>query len=404
MTTNHNSNVTVDFGLIYYDLALIKTRSAGQNYAVDFSNNPLVASYDIVVENQGPTTVVAGTILDTIPDGMTLIEIDGAALSPVVTGTHTLNIASLAAGDRVTFTLLMRVDDLSFGVYTNIAEVSHMEDRNGMSMPDIDSTPDITATNDAISTTAGIDPNGDDDDNSHNALDHQDTDDSAPGNIVQPTTDEDDHDQEVIVGGLALGNRVWYDANDNGLIDGTEQGIENVLVEVYPANITGTITGPVYDIDTTDSNGYWLVDNLPPGNYVAVIPSSNFTGTAPLVDMFSSTDIGSSAAPNNDTENDDNGMGSTPSANGISSGVITLDPVVGEPTQGPAAEGDLGPGHGNAGDPFDNLTVDFGFIQYDLGDMPDSYGMLQEVVPAIFWMVSPSWVPAWIAKPTVSPV
>jgi len=46
----------------------------------------------------------------------------------------------------------------------------------------------------------------------------------------------------------------------------------------------------------------------------------------------------------------------------VASGIITLDPLAGEPQQG-SGEGDLD-SHGNAGDLFDNLTVDFGFTEY----------------------------------------
>jgi len=159
-----NSNLTVDFGLVYYDLALIKTRSAGQGYAIDSSNNPPTASYDIVVENQGPTAVAATTVLDTIPTGMSLISVDGVALAVPATGTHTMNITNLAAGSRITMTLVMQVDDLSQGSYINIAEISDMRDQNNLSVPDIDSTADITPTNDAIDTSPGIDLNGQNDD------------------------------------------------------------------------------------------------------------------------------------------------------------------------------------------------------------------------------------------------
>jgi len=104
-----------------------------------------------------------------------------------------------------------------------------------------------------------------------------------------------------------------------------------------------------------------------------VIPATNFTSGMPLEDTLSSSDIASSADPENSQESDDNGLGMLPSGD-ISSGVITLDPVAGEAQQS-GSESDLNPtGHGNAGDFFDNLTVDFGFIQYDLGDAPDSYG------------------------------
>jgi len=379
-----NSNLTVDFGLVYYDLALVKSRSTNQSYAADFSTTPPTASFDITVENQGPTPVYNVAVLETIPTGMSFQSFAG-----VITGTTGVSdggavganrlfiIDDLAAGETITFQVVLQIDDLSHGIYTNVAEVSNMENSSGTSVPDIDSTPDGIATNDAIDTSPGIDLNGDDDDNSHNDLDFGGTDGSAPGNIVDSATtgDEDDHDQEVIVGGLALGNRVWYDANNSGTLDGGEQGIGNVLVEVYAVDASGNPVGAPVDTATTDANGYWLIDNLPPGDYIAVIPASNFASGMPLADMQSSSDVATSADPENGQESDDNGV--QVAAGQVASGVITLDPVAGEPVQS-GTEGDLNPtGHGNAGDFFDNLTVDFGFIQYDLGDAPDSYGTTQ---------------------------
>jgi len=129
-----NSNLTVDFGMVYYDLSLVKVRSTGQSYAADFSTNPPTGSYDIVIENQGPTTAYNIDVVDTIPDGMTLVSVDGAAVTPV-TGTHMINVASLAPGAIVTQTLAMEIHDLSYGIYTNIAEISGMENSSGTPVP-----------------------------------------------------------------------------------------------------------------------------------------------------------------------------------------------------------------------------------------------------------------------------
>jgi len=239
--------------------------------------------------------------------------------------------------------------------------VSNIEDSTGNSVPDEDSTTDSDPNNDPVDTSPGIDPDGVNDQNSHNDIDF-----TGPG-------DEDDHDQEVILGGMALGNRVWNDVNDNGTIDSSEPGIAGVLIEVYAADATGAPVGAPVGTDTTDANGYWLVDNLPPGDYLAIISASNFAASGALENQISSSDIGTTSDPNNDQESDDNGIGSQV-AGQVTSGVITLTPM-GEPLQG-IQEADRGPGHGNAGDIFDNLTIDFGFFQYDMGDAPDSYSTM----------------------------
>jgi hypothetical protein len=46
-------------------------------------------------------------------------------------------------------------------------------------------------------------------------------------------------------GTAAVGDRVWYDANNNGLQDAGELGIENVLVCLYQDNGNGYYSGPV---------------------------------------------------------------------------------------------------------------------------------------------------------------
>jgi len=68
---------------------------------------------------------------------------------------------------------------------------------------------------------------------------------------------------------VLLGDRVWYDDNRDGIQDAGEAGVPNVLVVLYD-----TATNmPVLDefdvtiIDSTDSNGEYLFEYLPPGDY-----------------------------------------------------------------------------------------------------------------------------------------
>ncbi len=51
--------------------------------------------------------------------------------------------------------------------------------------------------------------------------------------------------------GMILGNRVWLDANTNGIQDVGEEGIGGVCVHLYDAN------GNLIQKTTTDSNGYY---------------------------------------------------------------------------------------------------------------------------------------------------
>ena len=63
--------------------------------------------------------------------------------------------------------------------------------------------------------------------------------------------------------GTLLGNRVWLDANNNGLQDVWEKGIGGVCVSLYDAN------GNPLQQTTTDSNGYYGF-NVRPGAYIVL--------------------------------------------------------------------------------------------------------------------------------------
>ena len=152
---------------------------------------------------------------------------------------------------------------------------------------------------------------------------------------------------------LSLGNIVWFDGDNSGTINGAEAGIDGVAVQLYTSSQTPGVDVPVAT-DTTAGGGFYLFDNLIPGDYVVFIPAANFTGV--LTDHVSSTPT--EATPNSDLDSNDNGINdAAPALNGIRSGVVTL-----APNAEPAGETDLGPeGNGIADANSSNLTVDFGF-------------------------------------------
>lgn len=180
---------------------------------------------------------------------------------------------------------------------------------------------------------------------------------------------------------FSLGNRIWFDTNNDGSINGSEVGVGNVAVDLYLDN--GGTPG-VFDAgDTlvtstaTDSNGYYMFNNLPAGNYVVVIPSTQFDSGGPLAGYWSSgtgisnggalTDSISPDADTNATDSDDNGVstfaGNT--LNYVSSRTVTLGPSTTEPT-GETDGGPIGPNE--SPDAQSNRTVDFGFYQTQLGN------------------------------------
>ncbi|MCP5089621.1 MAG: hypothetical protein GY949_01720, partial [Gammaproteobacteria bacterium] len=168
---------------------------------------------------------------------------------------------------------------------------------------------------------------------------------------------------------MSLGDRVWRDnggttgIGNNGIQDGDEAGIAGVVVELLDS--TGTVItdqGGNPLTATTDTNGDYLFTGLQPGDYQVRIADDNFQGSGVLEGLFSSWDRPGfgDAQVQNDQGIDENGIDNpNPSANGITSGVTTLVQG-GEST----SDGDT--------DANSDRTIDFGFIEYDYGDLPDT--------------------------------
>ncbi|MFN3373507.1 MAG: SdrD B-like domain-containing protein, partial [Chloroflexus sp.] len=190
----------------------------------------------------------------------------------------------------------------------------------------------------------------------------------------EPTTDGDGNNGNLTLDfgffrPLALGNFVWHDYNNNRTADVGEPGIDGVTVELYrDTNGNGTYDGASTDTlvatTTTASGGFYRFDNLAPGDYIVVIPVSNF-GSGGALRFFRSSDDGdvddatNTLDPDNDADNDDNGIGPnvpimTDTSGSVASQAITLS-INGEPT----AED----GNSNT-----NLTVDFGFYSLTVGN------------------------------------
>ena len=167
---------------------------------------------------------------------------------------------------------------------------------------------------------------------------------------------------------MSLGNRVWFDLNDDGIINPGETGIAGVDVQLYRDD--GATSPGVFDpaedtplgLDTTDGNGYYLFNDLQPGDYFVNIPNSNWAG--PLANMQSSTP---DAAANDNADNNDNGTPNTVApVNGVTSQLITLafgtaptneTDLSNNPLDGPNFRGTSNPANNNS-----NLSIDFGFF------------------------------------------
>ncbi|MDJ0756510.1 MAG: SdrD B-like domain-containing protein [Ardenticatenaceae bacterium] len=79
----------------------------------------------------------------------------------------------------------------------------------------------------------------------------------------------------------AIGDTVYWDANNNGTQDWNEVGIPNVTVNLTNSSTVTDTDGTVYApgtynfSDVTDSSGKYLFDALPPGDYTVTVDSSD---------------------------------------------------------------------------------------------------------------------------------
>lgn len=135
---------------------------------------------------------------------------------------------------------------------------------------------------------------------------------------------------------LSLGNRVWYDTNNDGLNTG-DNGIANVTVRLYKDdNNDNAADGAAIATTTTDANGFYSFTGLSAGNYIVGV-------VTPTGYMSSSVNGGD---PDNNINLDDNGQ-------------VT----VGNETRGLAITLALGTEpDGTNTNTNDNITYDFGFL------------------------------------------
>lgn len=79
----------------------------------------------------------------------------------------------------------------------------------------------------------------------------------------------------------ALGDRVWIDTNGNGYQDSGEVGVRGATVTLYYAAQNDGVYDDLYTVSgysatrTTDANGNYMFDSLPPGAYVVQVTSDS---------------------------------------------------------------------------------------------------------------------------------
>ena len=165
---------------------------------------------------------------------------------------------------------------------------------------------------------------------------------SSPGADGTDGTGEVEDYTLTVASSLGVGNLIWNDANDNGLFDNGESGINNVLVELWSPGSDNAIGGTGVNADTklasmnTAGGGIYSFTGLAAGRYFVKVPTPPLSRSSSVVD-----------ASDNGQDLDNDGSQPGGSATSAFSGVIQL-------TAGTE------PGSSGSGN-VDN-TIDFGFV------------------------------------------
>ena len=81
----------------------------------------------------------------------------------------------------------------------------------------------------------------------------------------------------------AIGDRIWNDADGDGIQDAGEAGIAGVTVELFTDPDGDGVYDNLASTQDTDVNGTYIFDDLPPGAYVIVVtPPAGYTQTGDM--------------------------------------------------------------------------------------------------------------------------
>lgn len=184
-------------------------------------------------------------------------------------------------------------------------------------------------------------------------------------NGVAPDGEVEDYYEPL----ACVGNLLWHDLNGNGVQDPGEPGVNGVGVDLVwagPDGILGTLDDVVYSTTTANDgsdDGKYRFCGLNPGTYQTRVPT-----LPPNMDATNPNDPDGTDFTDSD--------GTQPSGPGT--GLVGPPFTIGDPISLPTGEDGTGdnPGSNNGfPDGQDDLSFDYGFANFDYGDLPDGNGV-----------------------------
>ncbi len=220
------------------DVSLTKTvEEAGEFVKVAGVEVGELATFRLVVGNDGPDAATGVVVQDRLPEGLSYDSHTGGDwFDP---STFIWTIGDLAVGATVTMDLVVRVDEYQLE-FENVAEVMEHNEH------DTDSTPG-------------------------NNLPSEDDQDSA---IVAPP---------AVAASSTIGDYVWFDDNKDGVQDPDEDGVPGVTVRM-----TNQATNEVLT-QVTNADGMYLFSGLDAGTYFVEVLTSTFPDNHNLTTVGSYT-------------------------------------------------------------------------------------------------------------------
>ncbi|CAN5132788.1 hypothetical protein BH11PLA2_BH11PLA2_42000 [soil metagenome] len=159
---------------------------------------------------------------------------------------------------------------------------------------------------------------------------------------------------------LSLGNQIWNDANNDGILNNGEAGINGVSVSVFRADVNGNPIGTALETQSTINGGYYLFTGLGTDSYVVQV---NTTTLPAGFWLSSSGKNGSQSGPFNPGTNPNTDLrDSVDRGTVLSPTLVAATAIAISPNNAPPAGGT--PGFTDTADLTDSYRiVDFGFYQ-----------------------------------------